>query len=309
MTPNHSRGRSAGIVVVGDAIVDIVEDPLGNRYRCPGGAGLNLAVAVRQRGMAAVLAAPLPPDEPGSWLRQVLFAEGATLVPLASSGPTGTATSRRVAGEPEYEFSSSVYHRHYAYSPCDVSAMSAGNVLVVNSFPMHDHAQDDALVEVVRRTGHTFVVDPNARPTLMVQPRQYRDGFRRLARAAHVVKLSRQDIADMEAKPPERVVDELLELGVGAVVFTKAAAGASVRTANGISVSVPASSRPEPVVDTMGAGDAALGSLVCGIAQHGRDLTADQWGGLLTLAMDAAADICRIEGGSFAAARNRMACT
>lgn len=180
---NASCGQRlpTGVVVVGDAIIDIVEDDEGGRARCPGGAGLNLAMAVRELGLGSVLAAPLASDESGAWLRKVILGEGVTLVSLTTSGPTGVAISRRVAGEPAYEFSESVHQRHYAYTCGNVEAMSAGNVLVVNSFPMHDRAQNEALIDVVRRTGHTFVVDPNARPTLMSGVREYRDGFRHLA--------------------------------------------------------------------------------------------------------------------------------
>lgn len=109
----------------------------------------------------------------------------------------------------------------------------------------------------------------------------------------------------MEAGTPEEVIDDLLECGVRAVVLTKAEAGASVRTVDGVTVDVPVPRRPEPVVDTMGAGDAALASLVCGVAEYGADLTDDRWGELLTRAMNTAADVCRTKGGSLAAGRHR----
>lgn len=301
-----SAGRASlptGVVVVGDVLVDVIEDEVGGRIRCAGGAGLNLAIGVHRLGTPSALAAPVASDELGAWLQSVVLTEGVTLIPLASSRPTGVATSKRVAGEPTYEFSESIHHRHYAYTAADVEAMSAGNVLVVNSFPMQDRAQTEALIEVVRRTGMTFVVDPNVRPTLVPDVRAYREGFRRLAEVADVVKLSLQDIAHLEAGTPEDVIDGLLQSGVRAIVLTKAGAGASVRTSGGAVMDVPVPTRSELVVDTMGAGDATLARLVCGIAKHGVDLTAHQWDDLLRESMELAADICRIKGGNLAAMR------
>jgi len=290
-----------GVVVVGDMLVDIVQDEDGGLTRCAGGAGLNLAVGVHRLGTPALLAAPIASDELGAWLRSVAADEGVPLVALAGSQQTGVATSRRSGGEPTYEFSASISKRHYAFTAADARAMTAGNVLVVNSFPMHDPEQVAALIDVVRRTGMAFVVDPNVRPTLVHDVQAYWDGFRRLAEVADVVKLSLQDLALLEGGASGGIVDQLLSCGVRAVVLTMAERGASVRTRGGVVVEVPVPRRSEPVIDTMGAGDATLARLVCGLAQHGADLTACQWHELLVEAMDLAADVCRTTGGGILA--------
>jgi fructokinase len=300
---HRSSSASPGVVVVGDVLVDVIEQPEGDPITCAGGAGLNLAVGVHRLGTTAALAAPMSQDRLGSWLRAAAAEEGVVLVPLACSRPTGIATSRRDAGEPFYEFSDSVHQRHFEFTEADVEAMSTGTVLVVNSFPINDRGQVEALIEVAQRTERTFVVDPNVRPTLVNDVSDYRAGLRMLASAAHVIKLSLQDIAHLEAGPPQDYVAELLDLGVGVVVLTRAEQGATLYTARGPELSVPASDRTQPVVDTMGAGDAALARLVCGLAEYGTDLSENQWRTVLGEAMELAADICRIEGGNLSAIR------
>ncbi|MER5455969.1 PfkB family carbohydrate kinase [Micromonospora sp. NPDC002389] len=304
MTTSTGAGTApSGVVVVGDLLVDIIENEDGTRTRVPGGAGLNLAVGVRRLGTPAALVSPVSADGLGEWLRAAIIAEDVGLVPLACALPTGTATSRRVAGEPVYEFSEAIHNRRYAYPAADVATMGDGAVLVVNSYPMDDLDQVEALVDVVRRTGRTFVVDPNVRPTLVRDVSAYRSGLRRLAAVADVVKLSLQDIADLRVEDPGQFVAELLRSGVRVVVLTRAADGMSVHTADGVVATAPVPARPGPVVDTMGAGDATLARLVCGFAEDGVDLDATRWRDLAREAMDLAADICRISGGNLAALR------
>ena len=79
-----------------------------------------------------------------------------------------------------------------------------------------------------------------------------------------------------------------------AVLATQGAAGASVEAA-GVTATRPISSLPGPIVDTMGAGDAAFASTLASLAQ-GQPQAEEEWGDVLEKAMDAAAATCRFEG-------------
>lgn len=289
------RARAA-VVIVSDALVDVVEDCGGMRTEYPGGAGLNLAIGVRRLGVPAWLAAPLADDENGRWLRAVLDGEGVQLIPLHTELSTGVAVSTRVGGEPSYEFSESVYQRRFRYSATDVELMGQGNVIVVNSFPLGDLDQVADLVDMMQGTGSAIVVDPNVRPSLIGEGNDYREGFLRVASVADLVKLSLQDVESLFESAAKDVVANLLTMGVGAVVLTEAEQGASVFTVDGGRVRVPVPARPDPVVDTMGAGDATLAQLLCGIARHGLLRTSEEWRDLLSQAMEVAANTCRIKG-------------
>lgn len=292
-------GGDPGAAVVGDVLVDLLIDADGTAVRHPGGAGLNLALAISELGTRSSLVAPLARDDDGAWLVDAARRGGVDVIALEQTRPTGVATSRRVSGEPVYEFSSSVHHRSYRFGAAVTAEVAgAGSVLAVNSFPMQAIEQAEALVDLVGRTGQVFVVDPNVRPTLIDDVGAYLAGFRRLARAADVVKISEQDVAELGLTRAEDLVDELFATGVRVVLVTRGSRGASLHLPSGARIDVPVPSRPVPVVDTMGAGDATLAVLVAGIAASGVDLDVERWTELTVAAMELAADVCRVSGGS-----------
>ncbi|MCW2762901.1 MAG: hypothetical protein JWR85_3102 [Marmoricola sp.] len=301
MTPAEDTrpARDPGAVVVGDVLVDVLVSTDGAAVRHPGGAGLNLALAVRKLGPRASLVAPVARDDDGAWLVDAARRGAVDVIALEHTGPTGVATSRRVDGEPAYEFSSSVLDRRYHFDATITDEVArAGSVLAVNSFPMQAIDQAEALADLVTRTGQLFVVDPNARPALLDDVSGYRTGFRRLVQVADVVKVSEQDVTELGVRDPEAMVDELFLAGVRVVLLTRGARGASLRLASGDRVDIPVPSRPVPVIDTMGAGDATLAVLVAGIALSGVELSTERWSQLTVAAMELAADVCRVAGGS-----------
>ncbi len=299
MTGRHSSADAGrrGIVVVGDALVDLLEHDDGASTRHPGGAGLNVAVGVARLGARSLLACPLAEDEPGRWLAATLRAESVEVVPLPGIATSGVATSRRVDGEPVYDFSPGILDRHYTYPSSAVRRIVTAAVLTVNSFPMDDLDQVDRLVALARAGSLTMVVDPNARPTLLRRVESYRAGFLRLAASSAVVKLSRQDIELLFAGADHRdVVRQILAVGPVAVVVTAGSDGAEVHTAEG-TVSVPVPRVPAPVVDTLGAGDAVLARLLVEVEARGVPRGPSLWHDVLTDAMYVAATVCRVAGG------------
>ena len=61
-------------------------------------------------------------------------------------------------------------------------------------------------------------------------------------------------------------------------------------------VSAPISVLPGPIVDTMGAGDSTLSSLIAELVREGAPASAHGWKAALDRAMDVAAATCRAEG-------------
>lgn len=294
------RRQHPRVVVVSDAIVDVIEDDDGRRSGWAGGAGLNVAIDVARLGVRSALAAPIAADGQGDVLRSVLHGEGVELIALPGPGRTGLAISRRRDGEPSYEFSPSMYRRHYVYDAAAAASIRRATVVVVNSFPMQDGVQCDALVDVVHGSDRLLVVDPNVRPALVHDRTAYRDGFLRLARVASLVKLSTQDVDDLSMGPADAAVARLIDLGAGVVVLTRAGHGARLVTADGAVVDLGVPRRTEPVIDTMGAGDATLARLVCELADGHQRRATDDWYAALSEAMELAADVCRRRGGSLA---------
>ena len=81
------------------------------------------------------------------------------------------------------------------------------------------------------------------------------------------------------------------------LVLTHGAGGASLHTRSGITVSVPIAAATGPVVDTMGAGDATLATVIASIVRKGMPESTDGWRAYLTQAMKVAAATCTKAGG------------
>ncbi len=103
-------------------------------------------------------------------------------------------------------------------------------------------------------------VDPNIRPALVGDHAHALTTFERAASAADIVKLSDEDAEWLyPGLAPAQVLDAIAQHGPRIVVMTRGADGAIGRGPDGI-VEVP--SRSVSVVDTIGAGDSYMGSLI-----------------------------------------------
>ena len=92
-------------------------------------------------------------------------------------------------------------------------------------------------------------------------------------------------------------IDRLFGLGVETLLLTHGREGASLRTRSGLSVSVPIAALTKPIVDTMGAGDATLATVIAFILRQGMPGTTEAWRLCLTEAMQVAAATCAHAGG------------
>ncbi|MPV38030.1 PfkB family carbohydrate kinase [Georgenia subflava] len=300
MTTGHERGTGKGlkdrdgVVVIGDALVDIVEDDDATESWHPGGAGLNVAIGIARQGMRAQLAYPAAPDDPGRWLRETLDAEAVEVIALPSGPESGTARSRRIDGEPNYAFSAAVHDRQYTYPPDAVAQLRTARALAVSSFPLGDADQVEALINVAHVCDLPLAVDPNVRPTLLGDRDRYRANVLRLAEVATLVKASRQDI-ELLFPSPDDAVPQLRSAGTAAVVVTDGEDGATVHTTKG-SLHVPAASLNSPVVDTMGAGDAVFARLLVELVTENAGQDLSDWHRALTDAMALARATCQVTG-------------
>lgn len=198
-------GRTVpGVVIVSDILIDVIEEPDGSRVTRAGGAGFNLAASVARLGVPATLIAPVAEDAGGRFLSDAARAARVSLVNLENPWPTTVAISRRVNGEPQYTFSEWMRERRFPLASVDASALE-GNVLAVNSFPMNDPVQVEDLTRFAKSAGLMLVTDPNARPTLLGDLAAYRGGVETLASASVAIKLSTEDIENLDWAPRTRL--------------------------------------------------------------------------------------------------------
>jgi fructokinase len=286
------------VVTIGDGIIDAVQISDAPPALYPGGAGLNLAVGLARLGIPSVLAARIGSDRNGFRLMRYLREEGVELINTPNTDFTGVATSRRQGGEPSYDFTPSLHRRRIAFNSTLLKAIAEAPAIAVNSFSYADAKQADALSEALNRAPGLKILDPNPRPRLITDLDAFREGFERTIRAATLVKFSDEDAKLLYGREDDGIAESLFEHGVEIVLLTRGRLGASLFTHSGLRVVEPAASLGAPIVDTMGAGDATLASVIAFILVEGMPRASETWRACLRQAMDIAAATCRSAGGA-----------
>lgn len=251
------------VLVVGEALIDIVEGAEG-AVEHVGGSPLNVAVGVGRLGHPVRLATRIGRDARGETIAAHAAASGAVVTDASwTTTPTDTARARLAAdGSARYEFG--VAGEVAAVDPAGAALVHTGSIAVFRDPGGH------TCLEVLRAAhGRSLItVDPNIRPALVGEREDALARFAEVAALADLVKLSDEDAEWMW---PEASVDEVLTrvlaLGPTVAVLTRGGAGASGRIAGRATVAVPAET--VAVVDTIGAGDAFMASLVADLVGGG----------------------------------------
>jgi fructokinase len=283
------------VVVIGDGIIDAVQTSDAPPLLYPGGAALNLAVGLARLGVPSVLAGRIGLDRNGFRLMRYLREEGVRLI---NADFTGVATSQRRGGEPSYEFTASLFRRRIAFNSTLLKAVAEAPAVAVNSFSFGDSGQADALCKALEAAPGLKILDPNPRPRLIADLDAFRAGFEKTSARANLVKLSDEDARLFYGRDDDGLAESLFERGVEIVLLTRGRLGASIFTRSGLNAAAPATALGPPIVDTMGAGDATLASVIAFILVEGMPRDKEGWRACLKRAMDIAAATCRSAGGA-----------
>lgn len=247
------------VLVVGEALVDLVQRADGTRHEAPGGSPANVALTLGRLGRHPQLLTSLGTDARGRAVRAWLEGSGVRVSAGSANGaPTSTATALLdAAGAATYEFD-------LAWT-VDVTLADAADVLHIGSIAtvLEPGAAEVAGLVEQRRATATITFDPNIRPALIEDAAAARAHVDRLVRLADVVKVSDEDL--LWLRPEQSAADaaaDWLASGAAVVVVTLGGEGAFALTAAGRTV-VPAAT--VTVVDTVGAGDTFMGALIDGL--------------------------------------------
>jgi fructokinase len=255
------------IVVGGEALVDLVDDG-GSRRAVAGGGPFNTAVSLGRLGVPVAFLGAVSSDAYGQILTQLLHDAGVdTSLERRSELPTPQATVHRTDdGRNSYTFS--LAGTAFTDLPVDLLpslpesawAIHVGTLALALDPPAGAY---EALLDREAGSGRRIILDPNVRPAIFGDADVYRRRFERLARLAHVVKLSDDDAAWIYPEVPLTDVPELI-LGFGPrLVALTCGVGGAVARSRLASVDVPA--LPVRVVDTVGAGDSFGAALVAAL--------------------------------------------
>jgi fructokinase len=284
------------IVLIGDALIDEVRED-GRSRDLVGGAALNVAVGAALLGLDTTLIAMVGDDADGTAIRSVLAADGVRL--LASPGDYGTsrAISDRTDGEPVYTFNRAAQRRRIRFGPRERYAIGNAALVVISCFPFDDQAQADELEHCLAGSDAAIVVDANPRSGMLTDRAAFARNLERTGAHCLLLKVSDDDARLLYGTPAGPLTERMLAAGTRAVLVTSGPQGAAVATRDGLTARVPIAALPGPVVDTMGAGDATLASVVHSLVSDGLPETVEGWTAALTRAMEVAAATCRQTGG------------
>ena len=252
-----------GVLVVGEALVDVVVRPDGAVTEHPGGSPLNVAIGLARLGRETYLLTRLGQDERGRSVLRHLERSGVQLVE-GSLLPVSTATAAATLapdGSATYQFDLH-WELGEAVLPTAPVAVHTGSIAAV----LEPGAS--AVTQVLRdhRDRATTSYDPNARPLLMGEASRVRDRVEELVAASDLVKVSDEDATWLSpGESAEDLAARWLGLGPSVVVLTSGATGMLGLCRAG-RVEVPA---PRvDVADTVGAGDSAMAALLDGLWLH-----------------------------------------
>ncbi|WP_297623685.1 carbohydrate kinase [Nocardioides sp.] len=245
------------VLVVGEALVDVVPDRDGNPQDLPGGSPANVAITLGRLGHDVHLVTVLGDDARGRLVRSWLEASRVTV--LAQQPGSGRTSSAAVtldeSGAATYDFDLAWDLGEVPRQDCDVFHVgSIATVLAPGA---------DVVLEAVRsHHGRALVsLDPNARPALTPDHPAAVARVEELVGLSGVVKVSDEDLEwlfpDVD---PVATATRWATRGPGLVVVTRGGDGAVAVRPDGTTLEVPGV--PVVVADTVGAGDTFSGVLI-----------------------------------------------
>lgn len=285
--PQHA----APVAVIGDAYINEVFDGdhrKGQGTTYVGGAGLTVATHLALLDVECVLIASIGNDEAGERVREHLAEHGVQLLPSVGRHATGHVRSRHSGGRTDSRFDDATKHRRIAFDDEQLAAIARAPYVAVAGFAFDDKKQQRKLLAAVRQPQNRLVLDPNPREGLFLDQDAFRRHFERHASSALLVHLGAGDADLIFHSPVDEVTSDLLDLGVGHVLATEGRNGSRWVNRSGIDVAAPIAFREEPVVDTLGAGDAVFAVAIASLVQEGVPMRGIEARAILHRAMELA---------------------
>lgn len=294
------------IAVGGENLIDFVQEDEGRippaYVAHPGGSPMNVAMACSRQGAQAHYMTPVSTDSMGDLIAARLEADGVILATPRRSEPTSLAVVSLTDGAASYQFyrdgtaERQVTPESLAMAlPDTAQAFHIGSLAVSGG---EDAPVWEAFHGYCKDQGLMTSYDPNVRPTLTPDREGFIARVERMATKTDILKLSDEDLHWMYPDMTHLDAFERFVALSGAplVVVTKGAEGA-MATAGGFTVDIPAAP-VQPLIDTVGAGDTFMATLVRQMVDRKGDFAFDTAGlrKLIEVSSQAAAINCTRAG-------------
>ncbi|KQV74961.1 hypothetical protein ASC61_08100 [Aeromicrobium sp. Root344] len=244
-------------LIVGEALVDVVQRPGSEPEPHAGGSPFNVAVGLSRLDVPTRLAAQLADDPYGDLLRDRLY-ESDVALDVLEPVPARTSSARATLaedGSASYEFDLT-WDPAALPDPGDFEVVHVGS-LGTSLEPGATLVAD--LVVMADALGVPVSYDPNVRLTVEPDAEVWRRTFEAIAPHAGIIKMSDEDATSLfPGEAPEALAQRLAADGA-LVAITLGGDGAVVANAQGVATIEPAT---VSVVDTIGAGDSFMAAML-----------------------------------------------
>ena len=263
------------IVVGGENLIDYVQSGTENGLpvytAIPGGSCYNCALAAARQGQPVAYATPISNDTLGDLLANRLLSDGVVLAQPREAAPTSLAVVSVVESIPSYQFyRQATAERMVSLDTIRDNTPAETKIFHIGSLALIEGEDAQAWEDYFMECGNSGILtslDPNARPIVVQNRAPYVDRLIRMIKTADILKLSDEDLEYIQ---PNTDIDQAFVnicdiASAGIIVLTRGSQGARVFH-NGSLFDVP-SAVANPLVDTVGAGDTFMGTLLAEINQ------------------------------------------
>jgi fructokinase len=271
------------IVVIGEALIDLIEDKsTAGRYQAVvGGANANVAIALARAGAKQQLLARISSDAFGQKIRQRLVdnkvgldyaiaANEPTSVAIASIGSSGGASySFYVENTADWGWTNNELPTQQTMADIGATALQFGCLTM--AMPPGNAVVEAWAKEYFEKDLLTLSHDVNVRPALGFDRDSERVRVERVNSFSHLIKASDDDINWLYGLEPGTNVDQIAWDWIGdsaKIVFvTRGGDGASIYRNNKTKLDI--ASRKVKVQDSVGAGDTFCANTLAQLQQIG----------------------------------------
>ncbi len=253
-------------LVIGEALIDAVDDGAGGASEHVGGSPANVAFGLAALGHEVSLATWLGRDDRGRRITDRCAQVGAALLP-GSDGADHTSVAHAFVDET----GAATYEFDLTWQVPAVPDLARFGHLHTGSIAATLEPGGSQVLAAARAAQSTATIsyDPNMRPTLMGSADAVRGRVEELVGLADVVKASDEDIAWLY---PDRFLPDVLRawaaLGASLTVVTRGGEGA-LFALNHVREMATFPARRTEVADTVGAGDSFMAGLISGLLDAG----------------------------------------
>jgi fructokinase len=250
-------------LIVGEALVDVVQRGGAEPEPHAGGSPFNVAVGLSRLDVPTRLAAQVAPDAYGDLLRGRLAESDVVLEALVPT-PERTSSARATLADD----GSASYDFDLTWDPSGLP--DPGDFEVVHVGSLGTSLEPGArlvanLVVMADAVGVPVSYDPNVRLTVEPDPAVWRGVFAEIAPHAGIIKMSDEDAAVLFPDEEPAALAHRLAAGGALVAITLGGDGAVVANAQDVAT-IPAPSTE--VVDTIGAGDSFMAAVLAWCAAY-----------------------------------------